>query len=95
MLPNYRLPKIYATALSELQELELEPLCHRVAARLLVNNCELVDGKDEATILTDSGCKVRDFVAYTPPVLPFATSSAEAFRSPRSAPSSGSRRSGS
>ncbi|KAL2150672.1 hypothetical protein VTH82DRAFT_7235 [Thermothelomyces myriococcoides] len=57
-----RLPNIYAVALSELQELELEPLCHRVAARLLVNNCELVDGKDEATILTDSGRKVRDFV---------------------------------
>ncbi|EAQ91634.1 hypothetical protein CHGG_03569 [Chaetomium globosum CBS 148.51] len=57
-----RLPNIYAVALTELQELELHPLCHRVAARLLVNNCELVDGKDEATILTDSGQKVRDFV---------------------------------
>lgn len=61
-LSSSRLPNIYAVALSELQELELEPLCHRVAARLLVNNCELVDGKDEATILTDSGRKVRDFV---------------------------------
>ncbi|KAK3290576.1 uncharacterized protein B0H64DRAFT_331871 [Chaetomium fimeti] len=59
---NSRLPNIYAVALTELQELELHPLCHRVAARLLVNNCELVDGKDEATILTDSGRKVRDFV---------------------------------
>ncbi|KAL2194315.1 hypothetical protein P885DRAFT_71386 [Corynascus similis CBS 632.67] len=57
-----RLPNIYAVALSELQELESEPLCHRVAARLLVNNCQLVDGKDEATILTDTGRKVRDFV---------------------------------
>ncbi|KAL2174552.1 uncharacterized protein P884DRAFT_249654 [Thermothelomyces heterothallicus CBS 202.75] len=62
MLQKSRLPNIYAVALSELQELESEPLCHRVAARLLVNNCELVDGKDEATILTDSGRKVRDFV---------------------------------
>ncbi|KAL2168082.1 hypothetical protein VTG60DRAFT_394 [Thermothelomyces hinnuleus] len=62
MLQKPRLPNIYAVALSELQELESEPLCHRVAARLLVNNCELVDGKDEATILTDSGRKVRDFV---------------------------------
>ena len=53
---------IYAVALSELQELESEPFCHRVAARLLVNNCQLVDGKDEATILTDSGRQVRDFV---------------------------------
>ncbi|KAK4097200.1 hypothetical protein N658DRAFT_457365 [Parathielavia hyrcaniae] len=60
--PNSRLPNIYAVALSELQELELEPLCHRVAARLLVNNCQLVGGKDEATILTDSGRQVRDFI---------------------------------
>ncbi|KAL2264640.1 hypothetical protein VTJ83DRAFT_7150 [Remersonia thermophila] len=57
-----RLPNIYAVALSELQELESEPLCHRIAARLLVNNCQLVDGKDEATILTDSGRQVRDFI---------------------------------
>ncbi|KAK4147430.1 nuclear fusion protein KAR5 [Dichotomopilus funicola] len=62
IVQNSRLPDIYAVALSELQELESEPLCHRVAARLLVNNCQLVDGKDEATILTDSGRKVRDFV---------------------------------
>ncbi|KAK3902182.1 hypothetical protein C8A05DRAFT_34121 [Staphylotrichum tortipilum] len=62
LLHNSRLPSIYAVALSELQELESEPLCHRVAARLLVNNCQLVDGKDEATILTDSGRQVRDFV---------------------------------
>ena len=56
------LHNIFSLALSELQELESEPLCHRVAARLLVNNCQLVDGKDEATILTDSGRQVRDFV---------------------------------
>ena len=62
VLLKSRLPNIYAVALSELQELESEPLCHRVAARLLVNNCQLVDGKDEATILTDSGRRVRDFV---------------------------------
>lgn len=48
--------------LDELQKLELEPLCHRVAARLLVNNCQLIDGKDEATIHIDSGRQVRDFV---------------------------------
>ncbi|KAK3394910.1 hypothetical protein B0H63DRAFT_556053 [Podospora didyma] len=57
-----RVPDIYAIALTELQELESEPLCHRVAARLLVNNCQLVDGKDDATILTDSGRQVQDFV---------------------------------
>ena len=62
LLQKSRLPNVYAVALSELQELEQEPLCHRVAARLLVNNCQLVDGKDEATILTDSGRQIRDFV---------------------------------
>ncbi|KAK4160070.1 nuclear fusion protein KAR5 [Cladorrhinum sp. PSN259] len=53
---------IYTVALNELQELESEPLCHRVAARLLVNNCQLVDGKNEASILIDSGRQIRDFV---------------------------------
>ncbi|KAK0667979.1 hypothetical protein QBC41DRAFT_394757 [Cercophora samala] len=57
-----KLPDIYTRALNELQEMESEPLCHRVAARLLVNNCQLVDGKNDATILTDSGRQVRDFV---------------------------------
>ncbi|KAK1771731.1 hypothetical protein QBC33DRAFT_554898 [Phialemonium atrogriseum] len=59
---NSPLPSIYAIALSELQELESEPLCHRVAARLLVSNCQLLDGKDEATVLTDSGRQLRDFI---------------------------------
>lgn len=57
-----QLSNTYSTALSELQELESEPLCHRVAARLLVINCQLLDGKDDATVLTDSGRQVRDFV---------------------------------
>lgn len=57
-----KLPAMYATALNELQELESEPLCHRIAARLLVNNCQLLDGRDEATVLTDSGRAARDFV---------------------------------
>lgn len=52
----------YEIALQELRQLESEPLCHRVAARLLVNNCELLEGKDEATVLTDSGRQIRDFV---------------------------------
>ncbi|KAI3321179.1 hypothetical protein HD806DRAFT_198165 [Xylariaceae sp. AK1471] len=56
------LPSSYELALNELQELESEPLCHRIAARLLVNNCQLLEGKDEATVLTDSGRKIRDFV---------------------------------
>lgn len=53
---------LYTVAIQELQELESEPLCHRLAARLLVHNCHLLDGKDEATVLTDSGRAVRDFV---------------------------------
>ncbi|ORY61385.1 uncharacterized protein BCR38DRAFT_525794 [Pseudomassariella vexata] len=57
-----RLPSTYEIALNELQELESEPLCHRTAATLLVNNCQLLEGKDEATILTDSGRQIRDFV---------------------------------
>lgn len=57
-----RLPDVYAVALDELKELEAQPLCHRVAARLLVNNCQLLDGKDEATVLTDSGRQLRDFI---------------------------------
>lgn len=59
---NSRLPNIYTVAMHELQELESEPLCHRIAARLLVNNCQLLDGKDDTTVLTDSGRQVRDFV---------------------------------
>ncbi|KAH8845679.1 hypothetical protein MCOR27_003309 [Pyricularia oryzae] len=53
---------VYADALRQLQQLESEPLCHRIAARLLVTNCQLLDGKDEATVLTDSGRLIRDFV---------------------------------
>ncbi|OHF00279.1 nuclear membrane fusion protein Kar5 [Colletotrichum orchidophilum] len=57
-----RLPNIYAVAMQELQQLESEPLCHRIAARHLVNNCQLLEGKDDATVLTDSGRQIRDFV---------------------------------
>ncbi|KAF7548771.1 hypothetical protein G7046_g8550 [Stylonectria norvegica] len=57
-----RLSNFYAMALKELQELETEPLCHRIAARLLVNNCQLLEGHDEATVHTDSGRASRDFV---------------------------------
>ncbi|KAL2874596.1 hypothetical protein SGCOL_010265 [Colletotrichum sp. CLE4] len=57
-----RLPNVYAVAMQELQELESEPLCHRIAARLLVNNCQLLEGKDDATVLIDSGRQIRDFV---------------------------------
>ncbi|KAM0562832.1 hypothetical protein ACHAPJ_001672 [Fusarium lateritium] len=57
-----RLSNVYTTALQELQELESEPLCHRIAARLLVNNCHLLNGQDDAKIHIDSGRAARDFV---------------------------------
>ncbi|KAF5704501.1 nuclear membrane fusion kar5 [Fusarium mundagurra] len=57
-----RLSNVYTTALQELQDLESEPLCHRIAARLLVNNCHLLDGQDDAKVHIDSGRAARDFV---------------------------------
>ncbi|KAI1801355.1 hypothetical protein F4811DRAFT_564077 [Daldinia bambusicola] len=57
-----RLPSSYEITLKELRELESEPLCHRTAARLLVHNCEVLEGKNEASVLTESGRKIRDFV---------------------------------
>lgn len=59
-----RLPNIYAVAIAELKELESQPLCHRTAAKLLVTDCKMLEGKDDATILTDSGRRVRDFVDF-------------------------------
>ncbi|KAI5467707.1 hypothetical protein BGZ63DRAFT_478074 [Mariannaea sp. PMI_226] len=53
---------MFSMALDELQELESKPLCHRIAARLLVNNCHLLDHQDEATTHLDSGRATRDFV---------------------------------
>lgn len=55
-------PSPYDLALQELKQLESGPLCHQTAAKLLVNNCQLLEGKDDATILTDSGRQIRDFV---------------------------------
>ncbi|KAK6956657.1 hypothetical protein Daesc_001936 [Daldinia eschscholtzii] len=57
-----RLPSSYEITLKELRDLESEPLCHRTAARLLMNNCEVLEGKNEASVLTESGRKIRDFV---------------------------------
>ncbi|OAA51684.1 hypothetical protein NOR_00277 [Metarhizium rileyi] len=58
------IPGIYATAMSDLQELESEPLCHRIAARMLVNNCQLLDGQNDATVMTSTGRAARDFVDF-------------------------------
>ncbi|KAG8423564.1 hypothetical protein J3458_000451 [Metarhizium acridum] len=57
-------PSVYAAALNELQELESEPFCHRIAARLLVNNCQLLDGRNDATVMTNTGRAARDFVDF-------------------------------
>lgn len=56
-----RLPKIYEEALTELHQLEEQPFCHRIAAQYLVSNCQLLDGKDEAYVLGQTGRKLHDF----------------------------------
>ncbi len=63
-LPSHRLQSdnLYAAALKELESLESQPLCHRIAARLLVNNCHLLHGHDETVELADTGRLTRDFV---------------------------------
>lgn len=59
-----KLPNVYSTAILELQDLESQPLCHRIAARQLVNSCHLLDGQDDAKIHIDSGRAARDFVDF-------------------------------
>ncbi|KAE9380530.1 hypothetical protein N431DRAFT_325106 [Stipitochalara longipes BDJ] len=45
--PKSRRPKIYSKAIIELKRLEEEPLCHRMAAQLLINNCRGLEDIDE------------------------------------------------
>jgi len=45
--PKSRRPKIYTKAIIELKRLEEEPLCHRMAAQLLINNCRGLEDIDE------------------------------------------------
>jgi hypothetical protein len=45
--PKSRRPKIYINAIIELKRLEEEPLCHRMAAQLLINNCRGLESIDE------------------------------------------------
>jgi hypothetical protein len=49
-------------ALAELEELESEPLCHRNAARLLVSNCQLLEGRDDQEVVASANRLARDFV---------------------------------
>lgn len=49
-------------ALQALRDLESKPLCHRVAVRHLIRNCQLLEGKDDATFFTDNGPQIRNAV---------------------------------
>ncbi|KAH7029502.1 uncharacterized protein B0I36DRAFT_244012 [Microdochium trichocladiopsis] len=49
-------------ASGEILALDAEPVCHTVAARFLANNCQVLEGKDDASVLTDSGRHIRDFL---------------------------------
>ncbi|KAL3422008.1 nuclear membrane fusion protein Kar5 [Phlyctema vagabunda] len=42
-----RKPEIYTKAMMELKRLEEEPLCHRLAAQMLMNNCQGLENVDE------------------------------------------------
>ncbi|KKA29225.1 hypothetical protein TD95_000945 [Thielaviopsis punctulata] len=55
-------PQIFTAALEDLQSLESQPLCHRTAALFLIDDCQILNGKDEASVLTDAGPQIRDFV---------------------------------
>lgn len=44
--PKSQKPEMWATAISELQELKKKPSCSRLAASLLMNDCQLLDGVD-------------------------------------------------
>lgn len=56
------LPASHAIAIQELKELESQPLCHRIAAQQLVNNCHLIDSQDESAVFQNSGRIARDFI---------------------------------
>ncbi|KAJ2894856.1 hypothetical protein MKZ38_007174 [Zalerion maritima] len=60
--PDSRLPNIYAVAIKALEELKSGPFCHQIAAVMLHNNCKLLEGKDDAAVLTDTGRRMTDFV---------------------------------
>jgi hypothetical protein len=63
VLPSHSaIPNKYSMALAELEELESEPLCHRNAARLLVSNCQLLEGRDDQEVVASANRLARDFV---------------------------------
>ena len=57
-----KLSQAAARAANDIIALEGEPVCHTVAARFLADNCRILEGKDDATMLTESGRHIRDFL---------------------------------
>ena len=53
-LLEFRKPEFYNEALVRLARLEDQPLCHRVAAQLLMKNCRGLDGIDKQTYQLNS-----------------------------------------
>lgn len=49
-----RKSELYTEALARLERLEDQPLCHRVAAQLLMKNCRGLDGIDKQTYQLNS-----------------------------------------
>ena len=50
-----RKPEIFTKAMLELKRLEEEPTCHRVAVKLLVNNCQGLEHIDENDYISNNG----------------------------------------
>lgn len=57
-----RKPEIFNKAMVELKQLESEPICHRVAARLLVNNCRGLEELNEHSLQFNSNAAQRHHV---------------------------------
>jgi hypothetical protein len=51
---NIRKPELYTNALAELKRLEDHPLCHRLAAQLLMNSCRNIEQSDEPNLQWES-----------------------------------------
>lgn len=50
-----RKPEIFTKAMLELKRLEEEPTCHRVAVKLLINNCQGLENIDENDYISNNG----------------------------------------
>lgn len=57
-----RKPEIYTKAMLELKRLEEEPICHRVAVQLLMNNCQGLEDVGEDSYQWDNGHLQRHHV---------------------------------